>query len=62
MPDIERSQPILSPMTAAQKKKRFRELARQARICTGRELLSEQAAPYLPLFNECPAWSVRKKP
>jgi hypothetical protein len=58
-------------MTAAQKKKRFRELAnKDDRIRTGRELLSEQAAPYLPLFNECPdvqrriegrpAWSVRR--
>jgi hypothetical protein len=38
-------------MTTAQKKKRFRELAKQDRIQTGRQLVSEREQPFLP-FNE----------
>jgi hypothetical protein len=39
-------------MTPEQKKRRFRELARHDRICTGRELEQELQQPLLP-FNEC---------
>jgi dTDP-4-amino-4,6-dideoxygalactose transaminase len=51
MPNIERSQPILSPMTTAQKKKRFRELARQDWIRTASQFAEELEQPFLP-FNE----------
>jgi hypothetical protein len=54
-----------------QKRARFRELAKQDRIRTARELAEEHEQPFLPLFNECPdvqrrrkaarpAWSVRR--
>jgi hypothetical protein len=51
MRNTERSQPIPLPMTTAQKKKRFRELAQHDRIRTGRQLAEEHEQPYLP-FNE----------
>jgi hypothetical protein len=72
MRNTERSQPILSPMTTAQKKKRFRELARQDRIRTASELAEELEQPFLPLLGDCltnvqrrrkaarPAWLVRE--
>jgi hypothetical protein len=39
-------------MTTAQKKKRFRELAKQDRIRTGRQLAEEHEQPFLPLIND----------
>ena len=37
-----------------QKKRRFRELIKDDRICTASELAVNLAQPFLPLFNECP--------
>jgi hypothetical protein len=39
-------------MTPEQKKRRFRQLAKQDRIRTARELAEELEQPFLPLFNE----------
>ena len=38
----------MNNMTPEQKKRRFRELAKQERICTGRQLAEELAPPFLP--------------
>jgi hypothetical protein len=49
-------------MTAEQqkKKRRFRELVKDDRIRTGRQLVQELEQPYLPLFNDCPDVQRRK--
>jgi hypothetical protein len=38
-------------ITPEQKKRRFRELAKQERIRTGRQLAEELAQPFLPLMD-----------
>jgi hypothetical protein len=43
---------IRASITPEQKKRRFRQLAKQERIRTGRELEQEREQPLLP-FNEC---------
>ena len=42
----------MNNMTPEQKKRRFRELAKQDRIRPGRQLAEEHEQPYLPLIND----------
>jgi len=45
---------VRTSITPEQKKRRFRELIKDDRICRASELAVDLAQPFLPLFNECP--------